>query len=520
MNVGEIVRRQALWNPRKEATVFGEEISTYATLDERSERLLAALNGLGLRKGDRVATLSDNCGRYVEVVAACAKGGLIVVPINPRLTAPEVAFILQNSAAAVLMASRVYRDVIDDARPTAPDLRNIYYLEEDDGPEAYGAFVAAARDTPEPVEVEPSDSLFISYTSGTTGSPKGALMTHHNLIINAANVALHCEMSAATRALVVMPQSTGGCNHHIVVPTLFVGGTLVVLDARNFEPGRFLGAIQSNRITHVQLVPTMIYRLLDYAQFDEFDISSLTMLGYGSAPMAIERLKEAIARFGPILVQTYGQTEAGSMAVCMTKQHHIDALEAGELGIFGSSGRPINTVDVRIVDEDGRDVPVGEMGEAIFRGDTIMREYWNAPEATAAALRDGWLHTGDVVRADEAGFIYHVDRKKDIIISGGVNISAREIEEIVYRHPGVRECAVIAVPDAHWGESVKAVVSVRDGHTVTADEVMQLCKSNLASFKCPRSVDFVDEFPKSGMGKILKRELKKSYWQDRDRMVS
>lgn len=520
MNVGEIVRRFAKWTPEKIVTIYGSERATYASLHDRSDRLLAALNGLGLRKGDRVATLSDNCGRYVEVVAAAAKGGMIVVPINPRLNAAEVAFILENSGAGVLMASRAYRDVIGQARQSATALKTVWYLEEDSGADAYGTLVAGAGGSSAAVEVDPQDPLFISYTSGTTGSSKGALMTHHNLICNAANVALNCEMSAATRALVVMPQSTGGCNHHIIVPTLFVGGSMVILDARNFEPGRFLGAIQEHGVTHVQLVPTMIYRLLDYPQFERFDVSSLKVLGYGSAPMAAERLRETIERFGPILIQTYGQTEAGSMAVCMSKQHHIDALASGKLEILGSSGRPINTVDVRIVDDEDRDVPVGEMGEAIFRGDTIMREYWNAPEATAAALRGGWLHTGDIVHADEAGFVYHVDRKKDIIISGGVNISAREIEEAIYRHPGVRECAVIAVPDTHWGESVKAVVSVRDGQSVTSEEIMALCREKLANFKCPRSVDFVGEFPKSGMGKILKRELKKMYWGDRDRLVS
>jgi acyl-CoA synthetase (AMP-forming)/AMP-acid ligase II len=520
MNVGEIVRRHARWTPRKVATVFGEVRTTYAELHERSDRLLAALGALGLARGDRVATLSDNCGRYVEVVAAAAKGGLVVVPINPRLNAQEVAYILRNSEPSVLMASLTYRETIAEARRSAPGLERVFYLEEDEGEDAYGRLVAGATASPAPVEVDAEDPLFISYTSGTTGSHKGALMTHHNLIINSANVALNCEMTPATRALVVMPQSTGGCNHHIIVPTLFVGGTLVVMDARNFEPGRFLGAIQDHAITHVQLVPTMIYRLLDYPQFDRFDRSSLKVLGYGSAPMAVERLREALDRFGPILVQTYGQTEAGSMAVCMSKQHHIDALASGRLEILGSSGRPINTVDVRIVDDEGNEVPVGEMGEAVFRGDTIMRGYWNAPEATAEALRDGWLHTGDIVRADEEGFIYHVDRKKDIIISGGVNISAREIEEVIYRHPGVRECAVIAVPDPHWGESVKAVVSIRDGHKVTAEEIVEICRANLAGFKRPRSVDFVEEFPKSGMGKILKRELKKLYWRDRERLVS
>jgi len=333
-------------------------------------------------------------------------------------------------------------------------------------------------------------------------------------------VALHFEMNTSTVALVVMPQSTGGCNHHIVVPTLFVGGTFVIQDARHFEPGRFLSAIQEHRVTHVQLVPTMIYRLLDQPGLETYDVSSMQIMGYGSAPMAVERLREAIDRFGPIFAQAYGQTEAGSLAVCLTRRHHIEALAENRLEVLGSSGRPLNTVDVRIVDDDQRDVPVGEPGEVIFRGDTVMQGYWNAPDATAAALRNGWLHTGDVARADERGFIYHVDRKKDIIISGAMNISAREVEEVIYRHPGVRECAVIAVPDEHWGETPKAIITVRDQCTVTAEEIEEICKTHLATYKRPRSIDFVDEMPKSSMGKILKRELKKQFWADRDRLVN
>jgi len=267
-------------------------------------------------------------------------------------------------------------------------------------------------------------------------------------------------------------------------------------------------------------VPTMIYRLLDFPDVGNFDLSSMRVMGYGSAPMAVERLREAIDRFGPIFAQAYGQTEAGSLAVCLTRRHHIEAIAQNQLEVLGSSGRPVNTVDVRIVDDNDRDVSVGEMGEVVFRGDTVTQGYWNAPEATAAAIRNGWLHTGDMAKADERGFIYHVDRKKDIIISGGMNVSAREVEEIIYLHPGVRECAVIAVPDDHWGESVKAVISVRDGQRVTSEEIVKLCREHLASYKRPRSIDFVEEFPKSGMGKILKRELKLKYWANRDRLVS
>jgi len=520
MNVGELVRRHARWTPEKTATIFEAERVTYAELDRGSDRLLSALQASGTVKGDRIATLTDNCARYIEVVAACAKGGLIIVPINPRLTASEIRFILRNSGSSVLFGSRTYRETIGAAREGCEDLRAVNYLEEDAGEGSYGELIARAEADASQVEVNPEDGLFISYTSGTTGSPKGALMTHRNLLTNASNVALYFELDPGTVSLVVMPQSTGGCNHHIVIPTLFVGGTFVIQDARHFEPARFFGAIQQYKVTHVQLVPTMIYRLLDFPDVGNFDLSSMRVMGYGSAPMAVERLREAIDRFGPIFAQAYGQTEAGSLAVCLTRRHHIEAIAQNQLEVLGSSGRPVNTVDVRIVDDNDRDVSVGEMGEVVFRGDTVTQGYWNAPEATAAAIRNGWLHTGDMAKADERGFIYHVDRKKDIIISGGMNVSAREVEEIIYLHPGVRECAVIAVPDDHWGESVKAVISVRDGQRVTSEEIVKLCREHLASYKRPRSIDFVEEFPKSGMGKILKRELKLKYWANRDRLVS
>lgn len=519
MNVGEVVRRHARWTPERTVVVWADEVTTYGHLDERSDRLLAALNDLGAHKGARVATLTDNCGRYVEVVAACAKGGLIVVPINPRLNAAEVGFIIDNSGASVLFASVTYREVITDTLATVATPPTVFYLDQDDGEAGYGRLVARGGE-PAPVAVAPDDGLFISYTSGTTGTPKGALMTHHNLLMNAANVSYHFEMSPDAVVLVVMPQSTGGCNHHIVVPTLFVGGRMVIQDARNFASDRFMAAIRDHRVTHVQLVPTMIYRLLDFAEFDSYDCSSLKVIGYGSAPMSVERLREALERFGPIFIQVYGQTEAGSLAVCLSKRHHIEALENGAYHVLASSGRPINTVGLRIVDENGNDCPTGEMGEIALAGDAITQGYWNAPEATASALRNGWLFTGDMARIDPAGFVYLVDRKKDIIISGGMNISAREIEETIYRHPGVRECAVLAVPDAHWGEAVKAVVSVREGHSVTEAEIIGLCRAGLAAYKCPRSVDFVEEFPKSAMGKILKRELKKVYWRDHERMVN
>lgn len=519
MNLGELVRRHARWTPDKEAVVFGGTRTSYREIDRNSERLIAALLDIGLRKGDCIATLTDNCGSYVEIVAAAAKAGFVIVPVNPRLNSREVAYILKDSGAGILFASDGYAATVDFVCGECPDLRAAYFVDSraENNYERLLLRNAETADYPRP---DLSDLIFISYTSGTTGDPKGAMMSHRNLLANAANVGLFFELNSSSRCLVVLPQSTAGGNHHILVPTLYAGGTFIVHDARKFEAAHFLGSIQAERITNVQLVPTMIYRLLDFLRVRDYDLSSLRTIGYGSAPMSVERLREAIDVFGPVFAQVYGQTECSSLAVFLSKQDHIDALSSGQTEILGSSGRPINSIGLRVVDDQDRDVAGGEVGEVLFQGDTVMSGYLNAPEATRETLKGGWLHTGDLVREDEKGFVYHVDRKKDIIISGGLNISAREIEEVIYRHPKVHECAVIGVPDPQWGESVKAVVSLRGSKDVTAQEIVDLCTKHLAKYKCPKSVDFVDEFVKNSMGKILKRELKKQYWKDSARLVN
>lgn len=519
MNIGELVRRQARSEPEKPAVIFGEQRLSYRELDQRSDALLAGLWSAGMRKGARIATLCDNCARYFEVFVAAAKGGLIVVPVNPRLSPAEVRFTLEDSEAAALFTTRPYDGVIAAARPHCPALRQVYLLDDDAGPASYTTLLAEPAQADAEPAVTADDLILVSYTGGTTSTAKGILITHRNLLLNASNVALYFGLNGSTVCLVAMPQSTGGCNHHIIVPGLYVGATFVVMDARPFEPRAFLETVERHCVTDMQLVPTMIYRLLDYPGLAQHDLSALRTIGYGSAPMSAERLREAIERMGPVFAQVYGQTECSSLATFLSREDHAAALHDGDLAPLASCGRPINAVDVKLVDDDDRDVAVGEMGEIVVRGDTVMQGYWRAPEATAEVLRGGWLHTGDVARADARGYLYIVDRKKDMIISGGLNISAREIEEVIFRHASVLECAVIAVPDKEWGEAVKALVVPRADHTIGEQEIIDLCRRHLGAYKRPRSVEFLADLPKNQMGKILKRELKQQYWHGAGRMV-
>ena len=316
MNLGDLIDRAGRWYPNRRVTHFEGEDLSYGDLSARSDSILAYLQTVhGLRKGDRVATFANNCAAYVEVLGAAAKGGLTVVPLNPRFTAEEARFQLQDSGTKLLFASSDLSGIVSGAVQDT-EIEACIYLDEEhqDGELATARRYTA---TPQRPDLRESDPIFISYTSGTTGQPKGAVMTHGNLIANAVSVGHSFRITSESIALVVMPQSTSGCNHHIIWPMLAAGGTLIIQDARQFEANSFLSLIERFRVTHVQLVPTMIYRVLDRGDFATHDVSSLRVVGYGSAPMSAERLKEALERFGPIFARVYGQTEATSLGVVL-----------------------------------------------------------------------------------------------------------------------------------------------------------------------------------------------------------
>ena len=374
------------------------------------------------------------------------------------------------------------------------------------------------RVTPPDPTIEPDNLAWLFYTSGTTGHPKGAMLTHRNLLTMAEQFLLCINPALPDDVLLhAAPITHGsGCSifHHIAV-----GAASAFPATRSFDPPRIFEAIQRYRATTLFLVPTMINVLLASPDKARYDLSSLHTIFYGGAPMYVEQLQSAVSAFGPIFVQLFGQGEAPMACTSLPKEEHLAGDDPVKLKRLASAGRETTAVRVRVVDDEDREVPAGQMGEIVVRGDLVMKGYWRKPEATADTLRGGWLHTGDIGCLDSDGYLYITDRKKDMIISGGSNIYPREIEEVICRHPAVFEVAVIGIPDEKWGETVKALVVPREGMRATEAEIIEHCKRHMASYKKPQSVEFLPALPKNAYGKVLKRELRDRYWAGRQRKV-
>ncbi len=519
MNVGLLVTRAARVAPDRLAIAYGKDELTYRQLDERVNRLANALRDLGIAKGDRVSIVQRNCPQYLETLFACFKAGACAVPINNRLHPKELAYIIGHSESKAVVYSEEFGEVIAGMRDELACVERYVCLSQP-GPGAldYGTVIAGGDPREATVEVAPDDLGWMFYTSGTTGRPKGAMLTHRNLIAMTMNY--FADVYPLEREDVMFhaaPLSHGSGLWSLVA--FAKGATHAILRADRFDPEAVFQTIQERRCTCAFLVPTQVNILLNSPALPRYDLSSLKCLSYGGSPMYLEDLKRALQVFGPVLVQVYGQGESPMTISYLRKEDHVVGGTPDQEKRLLSAGIARSDVEVRVVDDQDRDVPPGTMGEIIVRGDVVMPGYWRNPEATAESLRGGWLHTGDVGTMDENGYIYLMDRMKDLIISGGSNIYPREIEEVLLKHPAVYEAAVFGVPDPKWGESVKAVVSLRPGMRATESELITLCEENLASYKKPRTVDFVDALPKSGIGKILKRELRDKYWVGQVRRI-
>jgi acyl-CoA synthetase (AMP-forming)/AMP-acid ligase II len=455
---------------------------TYRQLYERVCRLAHALRGMGIGRGDRVAYLGPNHPAYLETLFAAGTLGAIFVPLNTRLAAPELEYLLDDSGSRVLVAEN------------PPDaLRDKTTLVDVTG--GYEELLAAAPGGPIDEPVTLSDRCVIMYTSGTTGRPKGAVLSHGNLIWNSVNVVVDADLVADEVTLLCAPLfHTAGLNM-TCLPTLLKGGTVLLEPA--FEPTRMLDLIERHRVTFMFGVPAMYDAMAATARWSTVDLSSLRLLTCGGAPVPAATIRTYLTR-GLTFVQGYGMTEA-SPGVLLLAADQVDAKA-------GTAGVPHFFTDVRIAGPDGADLPPGEKGEVLVSGPNVMSEYWQRPEATTEALAGGWFRSGDAAVADADGFVSIVDRIKDMIISGGENVYPAEVEDALYGHPAVAECAVIGVPDERWGEVGRAVV-VRRG-SVTADELLAFLRDRLAGYKVPKSVRFVDELPRSATGKVLKKNLR------------
>jgi len=520
MNVGKLLTKSAQTFPDNLAITYGSKKQTYVQFNSRANRLANALYKLGIKQADNIALLQYNYPEMLESMFACFKAGCGAVPINFRLHPNEFSFIIDHSEAKAVIISPEFNEAIVDIRDRIPKVQHLITLSGAEGELLdYERLVSSESGQFMDAEVQPDDLAWIFYTSGTTGMPKGAMLTHRNLLAMTMNfyADIYPGFGPDDVILHAAPFSHGSGLY--ALPNIAKGAANIILESKSFDPELVFKTIQDYRVTNIFAAPPMITLMIDSPAVDRYDHRSLKALNYGGAPMLVEDLKEAIAKLGPCLVQLFGQAESPMTITYLSHRDHILEGTPKQMKRLASAGFPRTDVEVAIFDAQDRELPPGEMGEIVTRSDLVMKGYWRNPEATAETLRNGWLHTGDMGYMDEEGYLFIMDRSKDMIISGGENVYPREIEEVLIQHPAVREVAVIGVPDPKWGEAIKAVVSVVKGKSVTEDELISFCKDNIASFKKPKSVDFVDELPKSNYGKILKRELRAKYWEGKERKV-
>jgi len=507
------LRRALLLNRDGVAVMFEDRRRTFAELADRVARLAGVLKGYGIGKGDRVAILSLNQDRYIEFFLGVAWAGAVIVPLNIRWSALENEDALRDCRPKILFVDAAFAAM---GREIAERFGSLSVIYADDAPPPgapappdYEDLLADAAPVAD-AEAGDDELAGIFYTGGTTGRSKGVMLSHRNLMANARNALAEGMAGENTVYLNAAPMfhlaNAGAMYLHFLA-----GGSQAVL--RGFTPERLARTIERFKVTDIVLVPTMIQMFVDDPSTGRYDLSSLRQIAYGASPISEAVMDRAIEKLPATnFVQAYGMTELSPCATFLPWKDHIG--EGRAKGRHRSGGRPIMMVDVRVVDASDRPVPPRVVGEIVARGETVMMGYWERPEETLKAVVDGWMHTGDGGYMDEDGYVYFVDRIKDMIISGGENVYSAEVENCIAQHPAVAQCAVIGIPSEQWGEAVHAVVMRQPGAAVTGEEIIAFCKERIAHYKCPRSVRVQDEpLPLSGAGKILKRELRKPYWE-------
>ena len=520
MNVSQLLTKSARTFPQNLALVHGPKRLTYAQFNARVNRLANALCRLGIQQGDNVAVLQYNYPETLESIFACFKVGCGCVPINFRLHPNEFAFIIDHAEAKAVILSPEFNETMITIRDRIPNARHFITLSNAEGELLdYEKMISAELDQFRDVDTKPDDLAWLFYTSGTTGMPKGAMLTHRNLIAMTMNFYADICPGFGPDDVILHAAPLSHGSGLYALPNIGKATTNVILASKSFDPELIFKTIQEYRVTNMFVAPTMIKLMVESNAVDRYDHSSLSALNYGGAPMLVEDLEQAMTKLGPCLVQLFGQAESPMTITYLPHRDHLLEGSPDQMKRLGSAGFPRTDVEVKIFDGDDRELPPGETGEIVTRSDLVMKGYWRNPEGTAETIKNGWLHTGDMGYMDERGCLFIMDRSKDMIISGGENIYPREIEEVLIKHAAIREVAVIGIPDPKWGEAIKAVVSLVPGQSATEEELIIFCRNNIASYKKPKSVDFVDELPKNSYGKILKRDLRARYWKDKERKV-
>lgn len=518
MNTYGFLDKIARYGGTAPAFTWGSETRSYAEFRQRTLAIGGNLLALGLKRGDRVAFVLKNSPRIPEVMFACFAAGLVVVPINARLHPREIAWIVGNAEARVLIHGGEYADGLAALGADFPVLDARFCTEPAEGARDFEDLLAPGAALAAPVDAGAEDIAWLFYTSGTTGKPKGAIWSHRT--ISAMTMNYLADVHPITRGEAVLhaaPMSHG--SGIVAIPSIARGAHQVLLHTDSFDPQEMFRLVERHRVGHIAfLAPTQIIKATDEYRPGSFDLSTLKAVCYGGAPIYVEQLRKAIGVFGGVFTQIYGQGEAPITITGLTAADHMRFLESGDPRI-GSAGSIRTDVEMRIVDGADNELPPGETGEVVARGDMVMNGYWKNPEATAETLKGVWLHTGDIGMVDETGYLYLLDRAKDVVISGGNNIYPREIEEVLVAHPDVANAVVFGVPDDYWGEALHAVVVCEPGRQLQAADIISHCANHLAGYKKPKSVEFRDELPLSGYGKVQRKEMREAHWTGRDRKV-
>ncbi|HEY4095966.1 MAG TPA: long-chain-fatty-acid--CoA ligase [Baekduia sp.] len=506
MKLGDVTAFAARKFPDRVAVSFGDEVLTYRALDERSNRLANALAGGVIAPGDRVAVLMENRLEYLECYYGIPSAGAGLAHLNYRLHPRELIHIINDCGPSALIVEGVFSDTVDEILPHCPTLQHVIGI---------GAVAAADLDyeellagaSPEPADhgVREEDLAWLLYTSGTTGQPKGAMLSHRNLLASAQNWMIDVVHDRGSVGYVAAPlfHVTGYCTIGY-----FLRGATILL-RRVHDPEDFMRACEEHGVTGTIGIPTMIVDLLAHPRIDDYDLSSLREFLYGGSAIPAEILRRAMQRFpDATFSQGSGMTELGGNVLCLDAATHRRVIEEGRTDLLQATGRPMALTSARLVDDDMNDVPVGEVGELVLRADQVSYGYWNNPEATAEANAGGWFHTGDLFREDAEGYLSIVDRKKDMIISGGENVYSRQVEDVLHQHPDVAQAAVVGVTHPRWGEAVCAVIVAVPGTELTEAAIVEHTRGHLAGYKKPQRVVFVNALPRGASGKILKRELR------------
>ena len=502
------------------AIIFNDEKYTYDDLQKNAYSLANALDKLGLKKGDRVAFLMANCPEYIYCEYALGKLGMVRVPLAVLLNSKDHIYMMNQSECKAIIYHEKMAGRVKEMIPSLETVKHFICAAGDvtnvpAGHVHLQSLIAKNEPVAPKVELSCEDLVGIFYTGGTTGLPKGVMLSQNTWVGTFISEMLHLGLDWDEVFAFATPLThAGGC---LILPILLKRGACEIHD--HFDPKVFLERVEKVGITSTFIVPTMLYALLDHPDLKKYNLKSLRNVIYGASAIAPARLKQAVDTLGPIFTQLFGQTETPMMISCLSRQEHVIADPEKRMKIYTSCGRPVMTADVRLVGDDGKDVPPGASGDIVVRTINMMTGYLKNPEQTAETMRDGWLWTGDVGKFDEEGYLYIVDRSKDMIVSGGFNIFPREIEDALSEHPAVKITAVIGVPDDKWGELVKAIVVLHEGKTATEEELIAFVKQKKGSLVAPKSVEFWKEIPLTNLGKLDKKKIREPFWKGKDRKV-